>query len=534
MLFNSIQFVFVFLPISLILYHYIRGFNYEYSKIFLTLCSLFFYGYWNKNYLILISISVLFNYITAIGIRRFISIEKYRISNYLLIAGVAVNLGLIGYFKYSNFFIDSINVVFGSSFILETIVLPLAISFFTFQQITFLVDTRRGEIRDIPFIDYALFVVFFPQLIAGPIVHIKEIVPQFASNATKRKYATDIAVGLAIFSVGLFKKVVIADTAEHYVIGPFAASAAGVELIAPEAWGTAFAFGIQIYFDFSGYSDMAIGLARMFGIRLPQNFNSPYKSKNIIEFWRRWHMTLSRFLRDYLYISLGGNRKGRVRRHLNLLMTMLLGGLWHGAGWNFVIWGGLHGIFLVINHAWLTLIPRRFLERWGLNIAYMVSAQVVTLVAVTTAWVFFRAETLASGVSIVASMFPICGSTGSEIAPSSLIIVDFAQLLRGTTYWEGTTQLIFIVGSGLICLGLPNTQELFARFRPVIDARFPVARPITRVWQRRPKKPWPGILVSLFQWRLNFASLITFTIIATFGMIYLFTGTSDEFIYFQF
>jgi len=272
LLFNSFVFIFAFLPVLLAGYHFLRQHNYEYSKVFLIAGSLFFYGYWNPIYLILIGCSIVFNFSWAIAISHANHRERKKLSGILLIVGVAANLGLIGYFKYANFFVDSINVVFDSGWVLEQVVLPLAISFFTFQQITFLVDTQRKVIDRTNFVDYALFVVFFPQLIAGPIVHIREIAPQFIRNKDKRRYSVDIAVGLAIFSVGLFKKVVVAGTGENYVLGPFAAAAVGVDLNFIEAWGAGLAFGFQIYFDFSGYSDMAIGLARMFGIRLPENF----------------------------------------------------------------------------------------------------------------------------------------------------------------------------------------------------------------------------------------------------------------------
>ena len=534
MLFNSLEFIFLFLPCVLVIFHLARFLDYQFAKVCLIICSLYFYGYWNYIYLVLIISSVLFNYLIAGGIQSARGGHYHKIATLLLTIGVSTDLILIGYFKYSNFFVDSINSAFGSSFLLETVILPLAISFFTFQQITFLVDTKRGEIESTKFIDYALFVTFFPQLIAGPIVHIKDIVPQFVRNRNKGKYATDIAVGLAIFSVGLFKKTVIADTAENYVLVPFGASAAGADLSTIEAWGTACAFGVQIYFDFSGYSDMAIGLARMFGIRLPQNFASPYKSKNIIEFWRCWHMTLSQFLRDYVYFTMGGNRKGRVRRHINLAMTMLLGGLWHGAGWNFVIWGGLHGFYLIVNHGWRALLPKALHDRLSRNIAAGLTSQILTLLAVIVAWVFFRAETLASGISIVGSMLPSIPISEPSIWSVGFLSFDFSQLLQATQYWEGTKQLIFLAGAGVICLGLPNTQQLFARFRPVVDAKFPVAANFVNTWRRGGLKRSPYLFLSIFQWRLNLSSLLIYATVALVGLVFLFGGKSGEFIYFQF
>ncbi|MBT5260335.1 MAG: MBOAT family protein, partial [Nitrospina sp.] len=346
MLFNSYAFIFLFLPVTLLGFQLIgnRG-HCRVAVSWLIGASLFFYGWWNPAYLGLILTSILFNYAVGVSLGS-------RPAKTVLVVGIAANLGLLGYFKYANFFVDNINALTGSDIVLERIILPLAISFFTFQQITYLVDTYRGETQECDFLRYCLFVTFFPQLIAGPIVHHREMMPQFAKDTFCRLKAKHLAVGLTIFSVGLFKKVILADGIAVYSTPVFDAAEAGVILTFVDAWCGALAFTFQLYFDFSGYSDMAIGLGRMFGIILPVNFFSPYKASNIIEFWRRWHITLSRFARDYLYIPLGGNRKGTLLRFANLMITMLLIGLWHGAGWTFVIWGGLHGSYLVINHGW--------------------------------------------------------------------------------------------------------------------------------------------------------------------------------------
>lgn len=303
----------------------------------------------------------------------------------------------------------NVNYVFYLGFNYTNIILPLAISFFTFQQIAYLVDAYRGEAREYSFLHYSLFVTFFPQLIAGPIVHHKEMLPQFAKNSTYKFHFSNFNIGLTIFIIGLFKKVVLADSIAIYSTPVFASADAGNNITFFEAWGGAIAYSLQLYFDFSGYADMAIGLAKMFGINLPLNFNSPYKSVNIIEFWRRWHMTLSRFLKDYLYISLGGNRKGS--KNLNLLLTMLLGGLWHGASYNFVIWGGLHGIFLIVNHGW-----QQFRHK-VLNHDLKKSSKAGTLfsigftfLSVTVAWVFFRAESLQGALLIIEGMAGVNGA----------------------------------------------------------------------------------------------------------------------------
>ena len=353
MLFNSFEFIALFLPITAVLYFLcVRYFGIESAIGVLVVASLFFYAYWNPIYIVLILISIAVNYFFG---TRLLSGDE-RSSKFFLAVGVSINLLLLGYFKYANFFVENVNALSGTDFHLKTIVLPLAISFFTFQQISYLVDAKQGKTSEYNFLHYCLFVCFFPQLIAGPIVHHKEMLPQFArSNALSPRWS-NVAIGLSIFAIGLFKKTVIADSLSRYVGPVYDDPAAAASLDFFVAWGSTLAYTFQLYFDFSGYSDMAIGSARIFGITLPVNFFSPYKAVNIIDFWRRWHITLSRFLRDYLYIPLGGSRGGKARRYGNLLVTMLLGGLWHGAGWTFVIWGALHGAYLVINHGWRRLL----------------------------------------------------------------------------------------------------------------------------------------------------------------------------------
>ncbi|HIE55101.1 MAG TPA: MBOAT family protein, partial [Chromatiaceae bacterium] len=363
MLFNSYIFILVFLPLTLVVYFAMGRLGYSRAAIaWLVGASLFFYGWWNPAYLGLILFSILFNYTAGVVMTRIPGEEGQR-KKLVLAFGIAINLGLLGYYKYANFFVDSVSYLTGIEWHIETIVLPLAISFFTFQQIAYLVDAYKGETHEYNLLHYCLFVTFFPQLIAGPIVHHKEMLPQFMRDAVYRMRHQDLAIGITIFLVGLFKKVVIADGFASNATPVFQAADAGEVIGFLSAWTGVFSYTMQLYFDFSGYSDMAIGIGRMFGIKLPINFNSPYQALNIIDFWRRWHITLSRFLRDYLYIPLGGNRKGPARRHVNMMVTMLLGGLWHGAGWNFVIWGGLHGSYLVVNHFWRQ-IWRKPIDRW--------------------------------------------------------------------------------------------------------------------------------------------------------------------------
>ena len=347
MLFNSYGFLFVFLPLTLAGFFWLGRHSGLLAAGWLTLASLTFYGWWDWRFVPLLVLSIAFNYMMGLVIARTHGQSRQR----WFVIAVAADLMLLGYFKYANLLVSSLNDIARTTYPALDIVLPLGISFFTFTQIAYLADVFQDKAREARLVHYALFVSYFPHLIAGPILHHKEMMPQFAERRTYRLQRNSVLLGAVIFTLGLAKKVLIADN-----LAPFANAAFG----SPDhpslllAWGGVLAYSFQIYFDFSGYSDMAIGLSRLFGIRLPLNFNSPYKSRNIIEFWRRWHMTLSRFLRDYLYFPLGGNRHGPARRYANLMITMLLGGLWHGAGWNFAIWGALHGLFLSVNHLWNT------------------------------------------------------------------------------------------------------------------------------------------------------------------------------------
>lgn len=441
MLFNSLEFIFIFLPIVLIGFYAIGAIQqYRAALAWLVSASLFFYSYWNPAYLGLLIFSLLFNYATGI-----ILSSKHK-SRVILSFGVTVNLGLLGYFKYTNFLIDNINLLLDNSFNFSHIILPLAISFFTFQQIAYLVDTWRNQTHEYNFIHYALFVTFFPQLIAGPIVHHKEMLPQFINKHIYQPNISYITAGLAIFIIGLSKKILLADTLAPHADKIFNAAEAGITLSLIDGWGGAITYALQLYFDFSGYADMAIGLALMFGIHIPINFNSPYKSSNIIEFWRRWHITLSRFLKDYLYIPLGGNRKGSLRRHTNILVTMLLGGLWHGAAWNFVIWGGLHGIYLVINHLWhhlrFNLLQQDSTK--SSNISRLLST-FVTFLLVCITWVFFRAETLDGALLMIKAM---TGSNG--LIPADYYVTPGVVVIG---YLWIVILLLFVFFS-------PNSQQL--------------------------------------------------------------------------
>ena len=472
MLFNSYGFIFLFLPLTLLGFFAIAGINRKLAAGWLAACSLFFYGWWNPVYVLLLVGSFLFNYAMGISIVRTRGITRGKC---LLVFAVAANLALLGYFKYANFFLENISALIGGA---DTspirIVLPLGISFFTFTQIAFLVDAHQGKAEEYSFTNYALFVTYFPHLIAGPILHHREMMPQFGVAAIYRPDYDKIATGLTIFVIGLFKKVLIADGVATYVAPVFNAPQAGVTLTFLEAWCGALAYTFQLYFDFSGYSDMAVGLSLMFGIRLPINFHSPYKAVNIIEFWRRWHITLSRFLRNYLYFPLGGNRKGPARRYVNLMVTMLLGGLWHGAGWTFVAWGGLHGVYLVINHAWRALRARlghdlKSPTRWS-----RAASCAVTFVAVVAGWVVFRADSLGTAEAILRAMAGMngfvlpdvwlarWGGFGEWLASQGVVFGATAGLPRtGIVHW------IWILL--LIVWFAPNTQQITAAFKPALN-----------------------------------------------------------------
>lgn len=393
MLFNSFEFIFSFLPIVLFIYFALLKLKQTtLAKCFLVLGSLFFYSWWNISYLPLIVISLLTNY--AIG-----KLLEGRKQKSILILGISMNVALLSYFKYADFFIVNMNVLLQKNMSLLHLALPLAISFFTFQQIAYLVDSYKQETKAYPFIDYALFVTFFPQLIAGPIVHHKEIRPQFDQLNHTRVHAKNIALGIFIFSIGLFKKVAIADTFAVWATNGFDHS---TSLTMIEGWITSLSFTFQLYFDFSGYTDMAIGVALLFNIILPINFNSPYKAVNIQDFWQRWHMTLTRFLMKYIYIPLGGSRRGTTRLYLNILLVFLISGLWHGAGWTFIFWGFSHGLASVIHRYWRTLeMPLPPVVGW-----------LITFLFVNTSWVFFRATTWADAHKVLRAMFGFTNGTG--------------------------------------------------------------------------------------------------------------------------
>lgn len=562
MLFNSFEFILLFLPITLIGFFGLGALRrYRLAIAWLVVASLLFYGYWNPRYLYLILGSIGFNYVVGQALqsqgivqrhenqkneaanKAFNHREAYvhRTSDeqfadktsgnaepdthessvaqqlsgqsigqrqLLLTLGIIVNLAALGYYKYANFFVENLNTITGLDLQLQPIVLPLAISFFTFQQVAYLVDTYQQKITRSNFLDYCLFVTFFPQLIAGPIVHHQDMMPQFRKPEIFRPDPNAITIGLTLLGMGLCKKVAIADTLAHYANPMFDAALTNQTLSFSEAWLGSLAYTFQLYFDFSGYADMSIGMARMLGLTLPLNFFSPYKSASIIEFWRRWHMTLSRFLRDYLYIPLGGNRRGVVRRYSNLMMTMLLGGLWHGAGWTFIVWGGLHGAYLVINHLWRGFLKRCQWDKphgerpvWAAG-----GAIALTFLAVHVSWVFFRAESLNAARSMLTSMM---GLNGVSLEVSRRLSVVFDDPF-------GINPMVMLALAAAIAFFSPNTYELMRHHRPALETYSVKAaiRTDTPCWQ--PTSRW-AIATSL---------LIGITVIHLFQ--------TSEFLYFDF
>lgn len=504
MLFNSATFIFLFLPIVLGLFYLLRTTSPNLALLSLIGASLFFYAWWNPIYLLLLLSSVVLNYSVALQIGKNHGTSSAKV---WLTLGIVGDLSLLGYFKYANFFVENVNALNSWHIHMPGIILPLAISFFTFQQIAYLVDVyKRQAPHKYDFKHYCLFVTFFPQLIAGPIVHHQEIMPQFARFKHNANTAHNIEIGITFFVIGLFKKVVLADGVATYANPVFLATDNQTPLTFFAAWGGALAYTLQIYFDFSGYSDMAIGLARLFGIHLPINFNSPYKATNIIDFWRRWHITLSRFLRDYLYIPLGGNRKGKTRRYANLLITMLLGGLWHGAGWTFVFWGLLHGFYLMINHGWQALRSTAFSFLPSQTKMGKFTARAITFGAVTFAWVFFRATSFDSATNMLKGMAGLNGFVlhhqyATKLNHLGLTSgVDLLQYLGlqfgNPAFFYGLDQVVILSAMLLWVWFAPNSQE-FMRYLPLQNTTDYIAK-----WNWAPKPAWAIFSAALTTWAL--------------------------------
>ena len=512
MLFNSIAFLFFFLPVVLVGFYLLQSMRQRtWQMLWLTAASLFFYGWWNPKYVLLLVLSASVNYSIGLALAR----SKAKSGRVWLILGILFNLGMLAYFKYANWLLDSVAVVLDTSFHFEQIVLPLAISFYTFQQITYLADTRNGLTKPHGFLEYCLFVSFFPQLIAGPIVHHSEMLEQFEQLDKPADRSAKLTIGFSLLVIGLFKKVVIADTFAQFSSPMFELAANGAMLNALDIGAGLFSYAFQLYFDFSGYSDMAIGLACLFGIKLPVNFFSPYRAQNISDFWRMWHATLSRFLRDYVYTPLGGFLCSPARQRFNLFVAMFAGGLWHGAGWTFVVYGLCHGSYVLLHQLWRVKLsgPRG----WVVNRYYKSGAQVFTFLVVVLTLVFFRADSIPTAMHIFSRLFE---ASGTAFLPTYLAeietvnVMTLEKLLLGKHYSVATVYGMLVVALAA-CWTLPSAWQLFQRYDIAI-AKPRAGRPAVLPLEWRPGNLWVVAIATM-----AFLSLLNLTEVS-------------EFLYFQF
>jgi D-alanyl-lipoteichoic acid acyltransferase DltB (MBOAT superfamily) len=540
MLFNSYPFVFGFLPIVLAGFYILGARRRDWALLWLTAASLMFYAWWRPINVLLIAPSILVNYGLSRALQR-TGEARPALGKTILIGGIVFNLCFLGYFKYLNFVEGSLNDAFGTGFVLTQLILPLGISFITFQKIAFLVDVQAGRVTQFSFRDYALFVLFFPQLIAGPIVHYREMMPQFRA-APCRFDATNVAVGLTLFFFGLAKKLILADPLSHLVAPLYGQAAAGVPQSMTEAWIAALGFTLQIYFDFSGYTDMALGLARFFGIKLPVNFNSPLKARNIVDFWLRWHVSLTRFLTAYIYNpmtlaltrrrmaqgkAIFGGRNTNISAFLSLLamptiLTMLISGIWHGAGYTYILWGLMHGVLLCINHAWRLIRPRIWSDTKTYNRRMAPVGFLLTFVSVVFAMVLFRAPTVSAaallwkgmlgsyGASLPQAVFSRLGSLGEVLTTLGV----HPAWTSGAVLVEATARISVLL---VIALTLPNTLEILAPYEPALGVK--------------PAKA-PTLIVRSLTWKPSGTWAFGVACVALAGVLSL--GELSEFLYWQF
>jgi alginate O-acetyltransferase complex protein AlgI len=544
MLFNSAEFIFAFLPVTLAGFFALGIVSRMWALRWIIFVSLFFYAWWRPLNVLLIAPSILINFALARTLQRLGEDDKQaRTSTFVLLLGIAFNIAFLGYFKYIDFGRSAINDIFGTNLVLTHVILPLGISFITFQKIAFLIDVQAKRVKPFTLQDYCLFVLFFPQLIAGPIVHYREMMPQFHS-ASCRFYKDNFAVGLTLLAFGLFKKVVLADHMATVVTPIYNEAASGSEISLLLAWTAAIGFTLQIYFDFSGYTDMALGLARFFGVRLPLNFYSPLKASSIIDFWLRWHVTLTRFLTAYIYNPLtlwltrrrlAKGRPGLAGHNTTIgafayllmfpiLLTMLVSGLWHGAGYGFIVWGLLHGLYLTINHAWRLVRPKLWSDRPSYERFMQPLGRVLTFTSVAVSMVFFRSPTITSAIDVMKGLI---GQNGVALPQA---IYDHLGPLAGWLHragvasvgpelWSGKefgTMVMWIFGLMLIALAFPNTLQILARYEPALGVK-----PHTTDFAGRP-----------IEWNASLPWAIGVSIVAATAMLSL--GGPSEFLYWQF
>jgi alginate O-acetyltransferase complex protein AlgI len=529
MLFNSHEFLFLFLPATLLGFYLLGRTSRQAAILWLILTSLVFYGWWRPLNILIIAPSIAINYLLASFLFRLSQKgDSPSLSRAVLLIGILFNVVFLGFFKYADFVYGTVNDVFGANLILLHVILPLGISFITFQKIAFLIDVQAGRVKAFTFREYCTFVLFFPQLIAGPIVHYREMMPQFAA-ATCRFDKENFAVGLTLLFFGLFKKGVLADNIAPLITPIYQHSAAGGQTSFLLAWMAAVGFTLQIYFDFSGYTDMALGLGRFFGIKLPPNFNSPLKASSIIDFWLRWHITLTRFLTAYIYnplvLSLTrrraakgqpgfGGRNPPVGAFVSLLigpliMTMFISGLWHGAGYGFIIWGLIHGVYLVVNHGWRVYAAHRWRDRAAYARVMKPAGWALSFVSVTTAMIFFRAATVRSAVDLVKGVFGLNGAALPHGAAA--ITATYGTDIKLAAMWVAI--LLFIA---LVC---PNTLEILAPYEPALGVKPASTAPALggfRIPAWGPSLPWAVAISAL-------AAVAIF-----------YTGGPSEFLYWQF
>lgn len=542
MLFNSYEFIFAFLPLTLFGFYLFGAASRAWALRWLIFASIFFYAWWRPFNVLLITPSILINFALARMIQRFGASGRRRAATVVLTLGIAFNVAFLGYFKYTNFLVTTVDDVFGANLVLTHIILPLGISFITFQKIAFLIDVHAGRNSAFTFQDYCLFVLFFPQLIAGPIVHYREMMPQFHS-ASCRPDKWNLAVGLTLFSFGLFKKTVLADHIASFVSPIYEHAAAGGHISLLPSWMAATGFTLQIYFDFSGYTDMALGAARFFGIRLPPNFNSPLRASNIIDFWLHWHMTLTRFLTAYVYNPLVlrltrrrlaqgrpgfGGRNATVGAFVQLLMfptilTMALSGLWHGAGYLFVLWGLVHGVYLTINHAW-RVVAARFVSDKERYTRFMTPAGIaITFVAVVFAMVLFRSSTMSAAVNLLSGMIGLNGvalprTLFARLGPLGGWLTSLGVAAEPSSGRDFVTLGAWVAALLVVALAFPNTLRVLNRYEPALGVT------------PRPNGAAAGL--PLWEWRASLAWAIGMAIVAAAGLLAL-AGPS-EFLYWQF
>jgi len=546
MLFNSYPFIFGFLPLTIVGFFLLGKASRELALRWLILASLCFYAWWRPVNVLIIAPSIIVNFLLARTLQRLSRQQRPAVARWVLVGGIAFNVLFLGYFKYANFFATATNDAFGTEFVLSRIILPLGLSFITFQKIAFLVDVHAGRVQSFTLQDYCLFVLFFPQLIAGPIVHYREMMPQF-HRASASFEMDNVAVALTLFVIGLFKKVVLADTIAPSVSALYAHAATGAPVSLFPAWMAALGFTLQIYFDFSGYTDMALGLGRFFGIKFPPNFDSPLKATSIIDFWLRWHMTLTRFLTAYIYnpLSLAATRRRAAKglpafggRNvttggfltvlvLPTLITMFVSGFWHGAGYLFILWGVLHGVYLTINHAWRLFAARRWTDRARYNRLMAPIGFVLTFVSVVAGMVVFRSPTIATATSILKGMVGVNGVA----LPSTIIdhLGRFSALFGvlsdvgiGASDFRTTAKWIVILG--FFALALPNTLQILSSYEPALGVKPAVARARVAAWR---------IATDLrLMWTPTLAWAIAVSVLAAAGMYHL--GGNSEFLYWQF